>query len=247
MHWDKLARHVGAATAALLREFRRAIEDAFPGRLDALVLLPDEIAPPTTNLSLIAFIDRFDAHDDGARLRLLAEASVGQAFVVALIGQPSDHKLASPELLARCDDEGTPVPGPEGMTASEFYLWIRDEPDTHELIEGQPVRMSDEKQASRRIMRALLAAATASGDIRAGQDWLERPYRGLGDVPLELAAESWRGLACVLRVLAELRPGCTTYDPTAAPFRLGSTRIDLLADAERRAALAARNGGHARC
>jgi phosphoribosyl-dephospho-CoA transferase len=122
------------------------------------------------------------------------------------------------------------------MNAEELNIWQRCEPDLYELIDGEPVRLADEKQITRRIFRVLAVATNAYGSIKAGQSWLELKNSELRAIPADLAAEGWEGVVRCLRFLAAASPGCTQYTPIEAPFRLGPAR-DLLDEAERYAAI----------
>lgn len=122
------------------------------------------------------------------------------------------------------------------MNTDEFHQWQRGEPDLHELIDGEPVRLSDEKQMTRRIFRVLAVAAKAYGNKEAGRDWLEAEQAELGAKPVDLAAEGWEGVLSCLRFLATAVPGCTDYTPSKAPFRIGPAQ-DLLEEAERKVAI----------
>ncbi|MDO9712242.1 hypothetical protein [Paracraurococcus lichenis] len=77
------------------------------------------------------------------------------------------------------------------MNVNELLEWQHSEPDLHELIDGEPVRASDEKQATRRILRVLAAAAKAFGSTGAGQRWLEEPQPETGFPPIEVADVGW--------------------------------------------------------
>lgn len=118
------------------------------------------------------------------------------------------------------------------MNVDEFHQWQRGEPDLHELIDGEPVRLADEKQITRRIFRVLAVAAKAYGSKKAAREWLESEQAELGAKPIDLAAEGWEGVLRCLRFLAAAVPGSTDYAPSKAPFRIGPAQ-DLLAEAER--------------
>ncbi|MCB4824276.1 antitoxin Xre/MbcA/ParS toxin-binding domain-containing protein [Roseicella aerolata] len=242
--WDRLPSVVGEAGAEMLRRFRATVEDAFPGRLRAMVLFGPRArgnGGPDSDWDVALFIEGFERDREGRRLNLLTVPFHDEGFPVSPLGLPADPTQVSPELLASVDRDGIPVPGPQGLTFEEFWYWERDEPDLHELVDRQPVRLPDARQANRRGMRGRLAATVAhGGDMDAGQRWLKRPHDELGGVPLHLALEDWRGLVRVLRLLEARSPGCTAYDPESAPFPVGCRGDSLLREAERFAALEAR-------
>jgi predicted nucleotidyltransferase len=187
------------------------------------------------------FIENFEPSHDERRLYQLALPFEGS--LAPPLGLPADRTKVHPELLKGLERYGIPVPGPQGLTFEEFRYWEHDEPDLHELVDGQPVRLPDARQASRRAMRATLAATIAhGGDMQAGRRWLERPHDELGGVPRHLAMKDWHGLARVLRLLEATWPGCTEYDPGSAPFLVGCRDDNLLREAEHFAELEERRG-----
>jgi hypothetical protein len=227
----------------MLQRFRAAVEGAFPGRLRAAILVGSRArgnVAPGGSWDVALSIEGFDRSREHRRLHLLAEPFHVEGFPVSPVGFPAERQGVSPELLADLGWDGIPVPGPQGLTCEEFLYWQRDEPDLHELIDGQPVRLSDTKQASGREARAMLAATIAhGGDIRAGRQWLVRPRDELGATPRDVAAKDWHGLARVLRLLEAAWPGCTDGTSDAAPFRIGCWGGSLLQEAEHFAALGA--------
>ncbi|SDB74559.1 hypothetical protein [Belnapia rosea] len=130
------------------------------------------------------------------------------------------------------------------MNVEEFQQWQRGEPDLHELMDGKPIRLADEKQVTRRIFRVLAVAANAYRSKEAGRKWLEAEQPELGAKPIDLAAEGWEGVLSCLRFLAAAVPGCTRYTPSKAPFRIGPAQ-DLLEEAERYAAILRHRRGQA--
>ncbi|MDO9714082.1 MbcA/ParS/Xre antitoxin family protein [Paracraurococcus lichenis] len=118
------------------------------------------------------------------------------------------------------------------MNVNEFLEWQHSEPDLHELIDGEPVRASDEKQAARRILRVLAAAAKAIGSTSAGQRWLEELQPETGFSPIEVAEAGWGGVLSCLMTLENRYPGCTAYDSETAAIRIDAP-ADLLAEAKR--------------
>jgi hypothetical protein len=242
--WDRLPLVIGEDSAELHRQFRASVERAFPGRVRAMVLFGFRSRwsrGPETEWDVAVFIDHFDGDDDTRLLHVFTLSFWVKGSFVSALGLPSDHEHVSPDLLASIERDGIPVPGPQGLTVEEFRYWERDEPDLHELIRGHPVRMSDARQASRRVMRANLAATVAhGGDLDAGRRWVERPRDELGGVPQDLAMENWRGLVRVLRLLEATWPGCTNYKPSSAPFLIGCRGDSLLKEAERFAELEVR-------
>jgi hypothetical protein len=186
-----------------------------------------------------AFLEDFERSHDERLLHQLVLPFEGS--LAPPLGLPADRTQVHPEVLRGLERYSIPVPGPQGLTFEEFRYWERDEPDLHELVDGQPVRLSDARQATCRAMRARLAAMIAhGGDMDAGRRWLERPHDELGGVPRHMAMEDWRGLARVLRLLEATWPGCTDYDPDSAPFLVGCRGDSLLQEAGRFAALEAR-------
>ena len=242
--WDRLPSLVGEAGAEMLRRFRAAVESAFPDRLRAMVVFGPRArgsGGPDSDWDVALFIDGIEPDRDGRHLHRLAVPFRAEGSCVSPLGLPADRTQVSRDLLASLDRDGIPVPGPQGLTCEEFRYWERDEPDLHELIDGQPVRLPDARQASGRGVRATVAATIAhGGDRNAGRRWLGRPHDELGGVPLHLALEDWRGLVRVLRLLETMSPGCTADDPESAPFLLGCRGDSLLREAEHFAALEAR-------
>lgn len=241
--WDRLPSLVGEAGAETLRQFRATVEGAFPGRLQAMVIFGPRVrgdGGPGGDWDVALFIEGFDLDREGRRLRLPAAQLHAKEFSVSPLGLPADRAQISAELLASIDRDGIPVPGSKGLTVEEFRHWERGEPDLHELINGQPVRLPDARQATCRGMRARLAAMVAhGGDMDAGHHWLERPHDELGDTPLHVVLKDWSGLVRVLRLLEAGWPGCTGYDQDKAPFLVGCRGDSLLREAERFAALEA--------
>ncbi|WBV42562.1 hypothetical protein [Pseudoroseomonas cervicalis] len=91
-------------------------------------------------------------------------------FLVYPLSLPALHGGTDAPLLAELARGGIPVLGPRGLTAEEFPYWQRDEPDLHDLKDGQPVRMSEIKQESHRAARALLAVTRGfRGDVLYGK------------------------------------------------------------------------------
>ncbi|MFH5925488.1 nucleotidyltransferase domain-containing protein [Roseomonas xinghualingensis] len=143
--WDRLPSIVGDDGAEMLRRFRAAVEGAFPNRLGAVVLFgarARENAKPDSDWEVAVFIEDLERSSEGRRLSLLAVPFHAEGFYVSPLGLPADRTPVSPDLLASIDCEGIPVPSPQGLTADEFHYWRRDQPDLHELIQGQPVRMA---------------------------------------------------------------------------------------------------------
>jgi len=122
------------------------------------------------------------------------------------------------------------------MNADEFFRWQHGEPDLHELIDGEPVRLADEKQVTRRVFRVLVVAIKAWGSDEAGRHWIEAEHAELAAKPIDLAAEGWEGVLRCLRILSAAVPGCADYTPSKASFRIGPTQ-NLLEEAERYAAI----------
>lgn len=122
------------------------------------------------------------------------------------------------------------------MTVDEFLRWQHAEPNLHELIDGEPVRLADEKQVTRRVFRVLVVAIKACGSDEAGRQWIEAEHPELGAKPINLAAEGWNGVLSCLRILSAAVPGCADYMPSKASFRIGPAQ-NLLEEAERYAAI----------
>lgn len=242
--WDRLPSVVSSTGAEMLQRFRAAVEGAFPARLRAAILLGPWArghGGPGGSWDVGLSIEGFDRGREHRRLHLLAMPFQVEGFPVSPVGFPAEQQGVSPELLADLGWDGIPVPGPRGLTCEEFLYWQRDEPDLHELIDGQPVRLSDTKQASGREARAMFAATIAhGGDIRAGRQWLVRPQDELGAIPRDVVAKDWQGLVRVLRLLEQGWPGCSNCTSDAAPFRIGCWGDNLLREAEHFAALEAR-------
>lgn len=241
--WDRLSAIVGDTGAEMLRRFRVAVIEAFPGHLRAAVRYGSHArgdGDAGTLWHVAIFIDSLDPDVENRRLHLLAVPFQIAGFPLSPLGLPVDRRGVSPELLATISRDGIPVLGAHGMTFEGFTYWQRRESDLHDLVNGQPVRMSATEQESRRAARALLAATTGfGGDYLAARQFLERQHSGLGAVALELAAKDWRGLVKVLRMLEDFFPDCAAHDPDTALFGLGCYENNLLAEAERFAALEA--------
>ncbi|MDO9708875.1 hypothetical protein [Paracraurococcus lichenis] len=123
------------------------------------------------------------------------------------------------------------------MSPEEFREWQKSEPDFHELLDGQPVRLSDAHQVTRRIFRLLVAAVEAKGSVWHGREWIETPHAELrGIEPWRHAEGGWEGVHKCLAWLAKAYPGCTNYDPDRALIQTGAP-ADLLEEAERFAAI----------
>lgn len=114
------------------------------------------------------------------------------------------------------------------MTVDEFLDWTQTEPDSYELVDGEPVRMPDEKQGGRRFGHLVRAAELASGE----QDlwgWLQTKRPELGDTePYLYVRESWSHLSAALQLLR---------DPEDDRRLLGDTFHDICDRAERLAAI----------
>jgi predicted nucleotidyltransferase len=242
-HWDRLPSVVGGTGAATLRRFRDVVDGAFPGRLRAAILFGSRARKdcgPNSDWDIAVFIDGLDRSAENRRLHLVAVPFNLEGFPLSPVGLPTNRQGVSPKLLASIAQGGVPVSRLRGLTFEEFAYWQRDEPDLHELVDGQPVRMTDTKQASRRETWALLAATMArGGDNIAGRRYLERPCAALGGAARDVAAKDWRGLVRVLRLLEEFWPDCTGYNPDTAPLVVGCWSDSLLREAERIAALEA--------
>jgi uncharacterized protein (DUF2384 family) len=227
----------------MLREVRAAVEASFPSRLDAFVLLN----PPAHGTlgcahewHLGALIDDFDLDRDGPGLHRPLAPFVVRGISISISGLSADRQKIGADLLDRIDSTGIPIASLEkGLTFTEHLLWQRDQPDLHELVDGQPQRLPDEKQATRRIFRALTAAITAFGDWKAAQEWMRRCHFELGTSPWEVAATDWHGVVRVLRLLETAAPGCARYDPESSEILIGHPARNLLEEAERLAAIEA--------
>ncbi len=93
------------------------------------------------------------------------------------------------------------------MNVDEFLTWMETEPDSYELVDGEPVRMPNEKQGGRRIGNLWRAADLALNEYDRG-DWLCTPLPELrGVMPYMYAALSWRHLAAVLQLLRDPEDG----------------------------------------
>jgi hypothetical protein len=79
---------------------------------------------------------------------------------VSPLGLPADRTQVSRDLLASIDQDGIPVPGPQGLTSDEFHYWERDEPDLQALIAGQSVCKSDGSPPS---------ASSATFDLKSAE------------------------------------------------------------------------------
>lgn len=241
--WDRLPSAVGEAGAEMLRRFRAAVVDAFPERLRAMILFGPRAHGndgPDGVWDVALLIDGFKRDRDNRRLQMVASPFHAERAFVSPVGLRADLKWVNAALRRSLDQDGIPVPGPHGMTFEEFWYWSRDEPDQHELVDGQPVRLSVARQASRRAMRARLAAIAANdGDMEEGPLWLRRPHDCLGRAPLQVAFKDWQGLVRVLRLLEAMSPGCTAYDRRSAPFIVDCRGDNLLLEAERFAAIEA--------
>jgi predicted nucleotidyltransferase len=128
------------------QQFRAVVESAFPDRLRAMVLFGSRArgdGGPDSDWDVALFIEDFERNREGRRLHPLAVPFHVEGSFVSPVGLPADRTQVSPELLASIERDGIPVPGPQGMTFEESHYWERDEPDLHELVDGQPVRMSN--------------------------------------------------------------------------------------------------------
>jgi hypothetical protein len=114
------------------------------------------------------------------------------------------------------------------MNVDEFFCWMKTEPDSHELIDGVPVRMADEKQGGRRIGNLYRAAKLALGD-GVSIDWVSTPLAALGgEPPFLYVSQSWSHLVAALQLLR---------DPEDGQRCLGDRFSDIRDRAERLAAV----------
>jgi hypothetical protein len=234
--WDRLPSLINAENTAMLRGVRGAIAAAYQDRLDALVLLNPEIGSQDSsqrNWHLVALIKDFEESESRA-LHEIAEAATARGTCIALLGLPDKRCMIPADLRDRINDVGVPVSASGEMTCTECILWQRDEPDLHELIDGLPVRMSDSRQLTRKCLRISTAATRAFGCWKSGRAWVLAPQSGLGGkAPWEVASEGWRGVVVALRLLEQVCPGCTWYDPDTAELMIDYRSRNLIAEAER--------------
>ena len=114
------------------------------------------------------------------------------------------------------------------MNVEEFLAWMDTEPDSYELVDGQPVRMADEKQGGRR-MGNLIRAAELSLGHPDDLEWWHTPNAALeGQEPALYVRESWSHLAAALQLLR---------DPEDGGRLMGDRFCDIVARAERLAAI----------
>ena len=84
--WDRLPLVIGDAGAEMLRRFRTAVEDAFPGRLRAMVLFGSRArgnGGPDSNWDVALFIEDLERDREGRRLNLLAAPFHAEGFPVS--------------------------------------------------------------------------------------------------------------------------------------------------------------------
>jgi hypothetical protein len=113
------------------------------------------------------------------------------------------------------------------MNCEEFHVWMETQPDSFELIDGEPVRMPDEKQGMRRIGNLYRAAYLALGE--GSIEWLMAPLAELdGNTPWLYVVESWCHLTAALQLLR---------DPENGQRRMGDRFSDIRDRAIRLSAL----------
>ena len=106
---DSLSRAVGPSGAEALRRFRRAVAEAFPGRLRALVLFGSRARGDhgaASDWDVAAFIEDFDRDRESRRLNLLVVPFHLEDIALSPIGLPADRHGVSPDLLASIDRDG---------------------------------------------------------------------------------------------------------------------------------------------
>jgi len=114
------------------------------------------------------------------------------------------------------------------MNVDEFLAWMQTEPDSYELIDGETVRMPDEKQGGRRFGHLVRAAELAMGKQDVWE-WLSTKSPELGGTePFLYVYESWSHLSAALHLLR---------DPEDDQRLMGDTFRDICDRAERLAAI----------
>jgi hypothetical protein len=114
------------------------------------------------------------------------------------------------------------------MNVEEFLAWMETEPDSYELVHGQPVRMADENQGGRRMGNLIRAAELSLGHPR-DLDWWHTPNSAMeGQEPALYVCESWSHLTAALQLLR---------DPENGHKLMGEQFRDIVARAERLAAI----------
>lgn len=122
------------------------------------------------------------------------------------------------------------------LNVDEFLAWMQTEPDSYELIDGEPVRKPDEKQGGRRFGHLVRAAELAMGQQNFWA-WLSTKSRELGGTePFRYVYESWSHLAAALHLLRDPEDGQRLMGDT---FRDICDRAERLAAVERQRAMAA--------
>ncbi|SDB22496.1 nucleotidyltransferase domain-containing protein [Belnapia rosea] len=152
---------VGPTDLDAIRRFRRAIQDAFPGRLWSLVLLgsrPWDDHEAGRELEVAVFIDGFDRDREGNRLGLLAVPFRHEGFAMSPIGLPADRRGVSPEMLVNIDRQGTRLPSvrcPGELLAEEPRL-------------ADFMALARERLSAREVW---VFGSRARGDHRPDSDW----------------------------------------------------------------------------
>jgi hypothetical protein len=114
------------------------------------------------------------------------------------------------------------------MNVDEFHAWMESEPDSYELLDGEPIRMADEKQGGRRMGNLFRAADLSLGSLES-LEWVRTPRPELGGAqPFLYVAQSWSHLSAALQLL---------HDPEDGRHRMGDRFTDIRDRVERLAAV----------
>ena len=93
----------------------------------------------------------------------------------------------------------------EAMAEAEFRTWEAQQPLRFELVDGRPVRLSDDRQRASRLARVRLLAIKVLADEAALEAWISTPQVELGGLePEALALDGEEGCQLVLQALVAL-------------------------------------------
>jgi uncharacterized protein len=152
---------VGPAEVDALHRFRRAVEDAFSGRLRSLALFGSRLRgghEAGREWEVAVFIEAFDRDREDRHLKLLVAPFHREGFAISPIGLPADRRGVSSELLANIDRQGMRFP-----SVRRPGELLREEPRLADFV-----ALVRERLSAREVW---VFGSRARGDHRPDSDW----------------------------------------------------------------------------
>jgi hypothetical protein len=111
------------------------------------------------------------------------------------------------------------------MDFEEFLIWMDSEPDSYELVDGEPIRMAE--QGGRRMGSLFQAAELSMGEKFV--EWARTPMSEIGGrIPYLYVTESWGHLAAVLQLLRDPEDGRTLMGERFSDIRDRASRLSSI-------------------